>query len=271
MSGASQTSRLLQASVDEDDDSYLRFLVNGKSIRYVIVAAGLYSTEDLCFGPTITSLLPTFPPGDWNHGHITRNPQTGQPHFSQTIKKQLQGVENIWHPTSVDYLDLAFGNKLRSGVYEVTCAKLRGTVIAKFARFEWEIDAVDEECAAYQWLDGKNIGPKFLGHIAEEGRVIGFLMEEVADARHATIEDLAACSESLGRLHRLGIVHGDTNKYNFLINAGGVTMIDFECARRSDDERSFEVEMGNLAGQLQDDSGRGGCFVEAAAEGGDLG
>jgi hypothetical protein len=51
-------------------------------------------------------------------------------------------------------------------------AKLQGTAIAKFARFEWEVDAVDEECAAYQWLEGENIGPKFLGHVAEEGRVI---------------------------------------------------------------------------------------------------
>jgi tRNA A-37 threonylcarbamoyl transferase component Bud32 len=90
-------------------------------------------------------------------------------------------------------------------------------------------------------------------------------MGKVADARHATIDDLAACSESLGRLHRLGIVHGDTNRYNFLINADGVTMVDFECARRSDDERSLEVEMENLAEQLQDDSRRGGSFAEAAA------
>jgi tRNA A-37 threonylcarbamoyl transferase component Bud32 len=84
-------------------------------------------------------------------------------------------------------------------------------------------------------------------------------------ARHATIDDLAACSEALGRLHRLGIVHGGTNRYNFLINTDGVTMVDFECARRSDDGKAFEVEMENLAEQLQDDSGRDGGFAEAAA------
>jgi hypothetical protein len=60
-------------------------------------------------------------------------------------------------------------------------------------------------------------------------------------------------------------VHGDVNKYNFLTNADGVTMVDFECARRSDDGRSFEIEMQSLAGQLQDGSGLGGCHAEAAA------
>lgn len=56
------------------------------------------------------------------------------------------------------------------------------------------------ECTAYQWLEGHNIGPKFPGRIAEEGRVIGFLTERVMDgdkdARHATPADLEACSRS---------------------------------------------------------------------------
>jgi hypothetical protein len=81
MSEPSQTPQLLQACVDEDEESYLRFLVEERSIKYLSVAANLYAADDLCFGPTIASVLPAFPPGDWNHGHITRNPQAGQPHF----------------------------------------------------------------------------------------------------------------------------------------------------------------------------------------------
>jgi predicted Ser/Thr protein kinase len=264
MSEPSQTLQLLQACVDEDDESYLRFLVEERCVKYVTVAAGLYAADDSCFGPTVTSVLPAFPPGDWNLGYITRDPQTGQPHFSQTIKKQLQGVTNAWHPTTIDYLQLALGNKLRSGVYEVTCAKLHGTVIAKFALFEWEVDAVDEECAAYQWIEGKGVGPKFLGHITEGGRVIGFLVEKVIGARHATIDDLAACSKALESLHQLDIEHGDINKHNFLINDDGVTMIDFETARKSDDQQSLEAEMDSLAESLSDTSGRGGSYVEVA-------
>jgi serine/threonine protein kinase len=173
-------------------------------------------------------------------------------------------VTNTWHPTTVDYLQLALGNKLCSGVFEATCAELQGTVVAKLALFEWEIDAVDEECAAYQWIEGKGVGPKFLCHIAEEGRVIGFLMEKVTGARHATIDNLAACSNTLESLHQLDIVHGDINKHNFLINGRGVTMIDFETARKGDNQRSFEAEMESLAESLSDTSGRGGSYVEVA-------
>lgn len=182
MSEPSQPLRLLQAKIDEDDESYLRFLVEERSTKYVTVAANLYAADDLRFGPTIASVLPAFPPGDWNLGYITRNPQTGQPHFSETIREQLQRVKSTWRPTTVDYLQLALGNKLRSGVFEVTCAELQGTVVTRYARFEWEVDAVYEECAAYKWIEGKRIGPKLLGHITEEGRVIGFLMEKVTGA-----------------------------------------------------------------------------------------
>jgi tRNA A-37 threonylcarbamoyl transferase component Bud32 len=90
-------------------------------------------------------------------------------------------------------------------------------------------------------------------------------VEKVADAWHAAIADLAACSKSLGSLHQLGIVHGDVNKHNFLTNADGVTIVDSEFVRRRDDERSFEGEMGSLAERLQDVSGRGGSHAEAAA------
>jgi hypothetical protein len=42
-------------------------------------------------------------------------------------------------------------------------------------------------------------------------------------------------------------------------------MDDFEPARRSDDSRSFEVEMESLVEMLVDVSERGGSFVEVAA------
>ena len=69
----------------------------------------------------------------------------------------------------------------------------------------------------YEWIDGHQIGPEFLGHLTEEGRVIGFLIERVFDCRHATPEDLSLCQHTLAKLHKLGIKHGDTNKHNFLI------------------------------------------------------
>lgn len=66
----SRTSRLqlLQASVDPDanGESEFRLLVNNKFVKYVNIDAGLFDPDDMCFGPTLISLLPEFPPGDWN-------------------------------------------------------------------------------------------------------------------------------------------------------------------------------------------------------------
>ena len=160
----------------------------------------------------------------------------------------------------MDHLELAFGNKLRSGVYKVTSAGFRFTVVAKFARLAWEIDAPENECAAYQWIEGPGIGPKFLGHLIEEGRVIGFLMEMITNARHASPDDLGLCRKSLSKLHKLGIVHGDVNKHNFLIGDAHATLVDFECARKCEDKRAFKEELRSLPKQLSDTSGKGGVI-----------
>ncbi|BDD61734.1 hypothetical protein MAP00_006762 [Monascus purpureus] len=77
-------------------------------------------------------------------------------------------------------------------------------VVAKFARFYWEIQYLENETTAYQWIDGHDIGPRFLGHLVEDGRVIGVLIERVRNARHAGIEDLEVCQKALSRLHSWG-------------------------------------------------------------------
>lgn len=76
----------------------------------------------------------------------------------------------------------------------------------------------------------------------EEGRVIGFVMERIAGARHATIEDLEVCREKLCGLHRLGVLHGDFNRFNFLIRDGCAVLVDFECAGKCEDAAEFERE-----------------------------
>lgn len=106
MTPDSQALQLLQACVDEDDDSYLRFLVDGKSIKYITIAPGIFATDDMCFGPSITRLLPPLPTGDWNHGYIARNPRTSLPYFAQAVTRNMRGVTNVWHPTIVNHLQL---------------------------------------------------------------------------------------------------------------------------------------------------------------------
>lgn len=258
----SPSLQLLQASVDEDDESYFRFLSESKYVKYVTVAAGLYTVEDMCFGPTLISILPQFPGGFWNLGCVVKYHETGQPYFSRTVSKQLKGVSNLWHPTKIDHLDLRMGKKLRSGVYEATSERIPKTaIVVKFARFEWEIDTIDHECSAYEWIEGHGIGPKFLGYMTEEGRAIGFMMEKVTNARHATTADHDACSQALLNLQELGILHGDVNKHNFLISPAGVTLIDFDVARKSDEGDLLRSEAQSLMHHLGDTSGRGGSVM----------
>ena len=131
-------------------------------------------------------------------------------------------------------------------------------VVAKFARFPWEIRYIENETTAYQWISGHNIGPQFLGHLTEEGRVIGLLMEHIPNARHASIQDFEICGQVLSRLHDLGVRHGDTNQSNFLVRDSKATLIDFDTAQKCDDRNLLLQEFENLTVCLKDQSRRGG-------------
>ena len=52
---------LLQAEVDENDESFFRLLVDGRSIKYITVEPGIYSAEDMCFGPSLVFSCQNFP------------------------------------------------------------------------------------------------------------------------------------------------------------------------------------------------------------------
>ncbi|PWY80997.1 alpha-galactosidase A precursor [Aspergillus eucalypticola CBS 122712] len=249
---------LLQAEVDEDDQSFFRLLVDNQSIKYITIDPGVYSAEDMYFGPSLASILPELPPGDWNDGLVTKDAKNGRAYFASVKSTQIPGVRNHWHGTYVDYLGLSVGRKLRTGLYEVKSPSLDCTAVAKFARFPWEIQYIENETSAYQWISGHDIGPRFLGHLTEDGRVIGFLMEHISNARHAGAQDVETCREVLSRLHGLGILHGDTNRFNFLIHDSKATLIDFDTARKCDDPDVLKQELENLPACLKDLSSRGG-------------
>lgn len=253
---------LLQASVDDEYESEFRILVEKKFVKYIIIEGNLYEPDDMVFEPTLVSMLPPLPVGDWNLGYIDRDPTTGKPHFSSTAKEELLGVTSIWHSRQVDYLDLKIGNELRSNVYVAFCPGVDAPIVAKFARFDWEIPQLQAETEVYRWIEGCEIGPAFLGHVTEEGRVIGFLMAYIPETRPATPQDFTLCHDALAKLHELGIKHGDINKNNFLIHSQGATLIDFEVASNDASREDLDAEMGKLMSELDDDSGKGGVIIE---------
>ena len=252
--------KILHMTVDETDlDSYYHLLVNGQYFRYISIESGTYDFDDLCFPPSLLSKLPQLPPGNWNLGHIAISAETASPYFAWTTRKDFSSIKTTWHPTYVDFLSLKIGDSLMANVYEVTLPQFDSPVIAKLARFPWEIDYYNNETLVYSWIEGHDIGPKFLGHLMEEERVIGFLLERV-EGHHAGINDLLHCQTAVAKLHRLGISHGDLNRHNFLVSSERAYLVDFETAKKVDDQPTLDQELQELEKQLSSDSTRGGSY-----------
>lgn len=259
------TVQLLQASVDPDETSELRILIDGKHVKYLTISPGVYDADDMCFEPSLVAMLPSIPAWDWNEGHISRSLLDNQVGFARVAKVQLPAITHIWHSRFIDHLEIQWGRKLRSNVYEATFCGLGVPIVVKFARFPFEIPQLNAETGAYRWIEGEYIGPAFLAHVIEDGRVIGFAMERVSGAQHAGPENIDLCRRALVRLHRLGIRHGDVNVHNFLVRDGKVTLLDFDVAQLCGDTRLFEEELRSLEKAIFDTSGRGGVVVESGS------
>ncbi|KAF4502884.1 alpha-galactosidase a precursor [Fusarium agapanthi] len=248
------------ADPESDEKSEYRFLVDGAHVRYVTLDGGLIDPEHRTYEPKLLPQLPVFPPGDWNEGRVGKDGHTGKPFFCETRRSSLPGIGNVWHDVMIDHLELRQIERVRQTLYRVSHPAFKTPVLAKFAQFPWEIPYFAAETTSYEWIHGQGIGPEFLGHIHENGRVIGFLLEEIHNARTAEPEDLATCQRSLQKLHDLGIVHGDINKHNFLIRQDGdAVLIDFETAYKCTDLDILDEEYRHVKESLEDTSGRGGA------------
>jgi hypothetical protein len=253
--------RLLAALVDTDEgggeESEYRFLVDGKHVKYVTVAPGILPKDDRTFGPAVIAGLPPFPPGDWNEGHVGRDSAGGGPIFTRTAKADLPGVKTIWHATHLDHLEFQKLDGFRQNIWKVSHPLFDCPVVAKFTEFPWQMPYLEAETAAYRWIEGSGIAPHFLGHLTEEGRVIGFVLEHIENAKTAGPEDLAACQGVLKKLHSLGVKHGDINKHNFLVQGDRAVLLDLETARQCTSPGDLEAEYQQLSESLQNPSLRG--------------
>ncbi|KAL2067699.1 hypothetical protein VTL71DRAFT_15795 [Oculimacula yallundae] len=258
--------QILNQEIDCDGPSFYRVLVDKQHFKYLTIDPNIYEVDDMCFPPKLLTLLPPFPAGNWNFGLISKTEEHPTPFFVEMSRKEYASIQPLWHADSYDYLSFEIGPSLRSNVYVASSPDSKQSVVAKFARFEWEIGYYVAETQAYSWIEGHEIGPKFLGYLTEEGRVMGFLLEKI-EGRHAAIEDLSACKTILKKLHALGIVHRDLNKHNFLITEQGPVLIDFETAEKSSDTKTMEAELERLESQFLDELGIGGIAPEDVEEG----
>jgi len=256
---------ILSMEVDDDDsfESEYRLRI-GNQVKYLIISPRTFDRDTLSF--PISSLPHLSYREEWTVAHISRDEPSGELKTSIS-NRTLAGVRCQWHHTLVDCLELEKAKQLTATAFEAISPSilpitrpLSATIIAKIARFEWELPRIEQETKAYQLLEGSGLAPRFLGHIHENGRIMGFLIEKI-EGRSASFQDLSICETALGKLHELGLLHGDVNRYNFLVTEEGVKLIDFECLLENASPESMRKELESLRAELVDESGRGGGFI----------
>lgn len=252
-------------SVDDDDsvESEYRLRI-GNQVKYLVISPGTFDRDTLSL--PLQSLPPLPYNEKWTVANISRDKTSGELKTS-IVNRTLAGVKCQWNHNKVDCLELEKTKQLTAMVFEAVSHSIlpitlpsRATMIAKIARFEWELPRIEQETRAYQLLKGYGLAPRFLAHVHENGRIVGFLLEKI-EGRSASIQDLSVCEAALRKLHKLGLVHGDVNRYNFLITEEGAKLIDFECLRENASPESMSKELENLRAELVDESGRGGGFI----------
>ncbi|KAL3593425.1 hypothetical protein FPOAC2_07721 [Fusarium poae] len=205
----------MKVSETGSSDSHYRLQL-GKKVKYLVVGPKVFDRDALA---SPIQFFPRLPDSkDWTVAHFSRDEITGDLKIS-ILNRTLPGVKCHWHPTRVDCLDLEKTKSLTATNFEAVSHSTilpRGTMIAKMARFEWELPRIERETKAYRLLQASGLTLRFLGHITENGRIIGFLLEKM-EGRPAGWKDLDACRDALGKLHRLKLLHGAIWQRNFLL------------------------------------------------------
>ncbi|KAK4119312.1 hypothetical protein N657DRAFT_674964 [Parathielavia appendiculata] len=190
----------------------------GHHVRYLVIKPGTFDRNALSFP---LGFLPPLPyEAEWTVAHISRDATDGNLRTSFS-NRALAGVNCRWHNLLIDYLGLEKSKQFTATAFEATVPPgvlplgqtTRAAVTAKIARFEWEVPRIEQETKAYQLLEGSVLAPRFLAHVHEKGRVIGFLLEKL-EGRPASAPDLSAFQAAGEKLHGLGRLHGAMNRYN---------------------------------------------------------
>ncbi|KAH7108749.1 hypothetical protein B0J11DRAFT_449495 [Dendryphion nanum] len=248
-------------SLDLEDSDYLYRIRRDDRIIYVSICPNLVPKSDRTNGPKVLS-------------HLARVPRWNECWRTLTVEKTLNGIVSevdrflphslAEHPISGQYYNLLDLTRIRRISDRVSLvSQNQQELMLKIARFEHELEALSTEMRAYSILQAHHstLAPTFMGYVyeEEENRVIGFLME-VVQGYHPYLRDQQLCRDAIQELHEIGIVHGDPNRFNILVEGDTAKFIDFEVATFWDDHnfgQSREEERCNLIRSLTDTSGLG--------------
>ncbi|RGP75760.1 alpha-galactosidase a [Fusarium sporotrichioides] len=231
----------METSNDGSSESLYRFVIGGQ-IKEITISPGTFDSETL---KSPIQFLPRLPDSErWTFAHISRDKTSGDLN-TFISSRERPPIRNQWHHTLVDYHDLETGEWLYERTFEVVSHSgilPGGNMVAKIARSESEMPLNKRETRAYQLLKDSRLTLRFLGHIHKNGRIIGFLIEKL-EGRCASSDDLAICKAALERVHGLGLLHGNVNRYNFLITDQGVKLLNFELSEEITCSRSMYDEV----------------------------
>ncbi|KAF2964766.1 hypothetical protein GQX73_g8802 [Xylaria multiplex] len=250
------TSSMEVLSQEISDEEGMYRIRSGQHVYYLIISTDVFDENTMCRPYLLLPQLPNLSDMPSRKIKLTRNEDGSLAVFA--YHEPLQEITFTWHEKRIDVLSLPRIKRLRSGVFE-TLYEGRAAV-AKIARFEWQIPSLTRETWAYC----------FLGHLTENGRVMGFLMEKL-EGRFACLDDLTQCAALLKRLHGLGdlgLVHGDVNRYNFIVEEcyrGCVRLVDFEHAQDYD-EKLAQAELESLPAELAEETGRGSTITRVVTQ-----
>ena len=248
-------------SLDLEDSDYLYRIRKGRQIVYVSIQhPDILPMADRTDSSRILARLRSLPAwnGQWNTLTVTKTANViscladiFQPHRLSGLPVSPSECYNI--------LDLTPVSRISDRISFVRLHK-KDVCVLKIARFSHELAALHTEIKAYSVLEGHGFrhAPKFLGYAYEEtkDRVTGFLIEALS-GHHPSIKDLDICQDAMTKLHALGIVHRDLNKFNIILQEKTAKLIDFEAAAFQDSEEYLKLEQeeaSSLAQKLADTS-----------------
>ncbi|WPH02137.1 Hypothetical protein R9X50_00499200 [Acrodontium crateriforme] len=264
------TISILNQIIDDQEGTYrIRF---GEKVGYLTISTNVFDEDTMCRPYLLIPKLPKFPQDGWTRIKIAR-PSLSAPLEITATNNPLPEIETVWHQQQIDVLSLKQTKRHRSNVHEVFYSGI--PAISKIAAFDWEIPRLERETWAYSILDQHQrpelgepqISPRVLGHLTECGRVIGILLERL-DGQFASADDLPDCANTLRRLHEIGLIHGDVNRYNFIVDKQRkqVSMVDFEHAAALD-EFTAKMELQSLASSPITGSGTAATYGQCGGIG----
>ncbi|KAI5799024.1 alpha-galactosidase A [Geopyxis carbonaria] len=238
----------MEVSRGDVQKSYYRILI-GDKVKYLEVSPGIYGEETLRRPPDLLASLPTLPYSESNW--MTAKIRGTSWSDVEVMSRQPAAVGCLWHPARFDVLSLSIVQRLSDRAYEVTHPSQGGSMIAKYARFEFEIPRIQTETHIYRTINDHGIAPEFLGHIHEHGRIIGFLLRKISGGRQPQPEDFDMCRDALEKLHSLRVGHVDLRRDDFIIKAWNThqseaVIIDFEKSTLNSRTEELEWEMSRL-------------------------